>query len=211
MQSSCTPCTDLLLHTHVCILYIYICIYGSPIHHVGFCCCCCCCSLLLPLGLMMLHPRAYVFYYVPAYYYSIILRRYSGSTSSSRRVVAGGGWRRRRRRPVWCAVVLYTQYICIYTCVRVWRGAWWAGQRAAAHRWWASYKVRIAQSFIVFITTTTWWEGACLSPARLPAALVAASGRRRRDGTYFDPSTSDGSFAAGHTHTHTRAQYTPPP
>jgi hypothetical protein len=88
--------------------------------------------------------------------------------------------------------------------VRVWRGAWWAGQRAAAHRWWASYKVRIAQSFIVFITTTTWWEGACLSPARLPAALVAASGRRRRDGTYFDPSTSDGSFAAGHTNTHTQ-------
>lgn len=105
--------------TRTCVYYIYICIYGSPIHHVGFCCCCCCCSLLLPLGLMMLHPRAYVFYYVPAYYYSIILRRYSGSTSSSRRVVAGGGWRRRRRRPVWCAVVLYTQYICIYIHVCV--------------------------------------------------------------------------------------------
>ena len=116
MQSSCTPCTDLLLHTHVCILYIYICIYGSPIHHVGFCCCCCCCcSLLLPLGLMMLHPRAYVFYYVPAYYYSIILRRYSGSTSSSRQVVlvaAGGGG-----QCGVCAVVLYIYAHNIHMCV----------------------------------------------------------------------------------------------
>jgi hypothetical protein len=176
--------------------------YMAPIiHHVGFCCCC---SLLLPLGLMMLHPRAYVFYYVPAYYYSIILRRYSGSTSSSRwwwLVVAGGGGQ--------CGVRLYSVYtIHRYTCVRVWRGAWWAGQRAAAHQWWASYKVRIAQLFIVFITTTTWWEGACLSPACLPAALVAASGRQR-DGTYFDPSTSDGSFAAGHTNTHT-TRHAPP-
>src|SRR3989344_6319502 len=92
---------------------------------------------------------------------------------------------------------------------RVWRGAWWAGQRAAAHQWWASYKVRVAQSLIVVITTTTtWWEGACLSPARLPAALVAASGRQR-DGTYFDPSTSDGRFAAGHTNTHT-TRHAPP-
>jgi hypothetical protein len=96
--------------------------------------------------------------------------------------------------------------------VRVWRGAWWAGQRAAAHQWWASYKVRIAQLFIVFITTTTWWEGACLSPAAcLPAALVAASGWRQRDGTYFDPSTSDGSFAAGHTNTHTHNTPCPAP
>jgi len=203
MQSSCTPCTDLLhAHTHVCILHIYM----APIYHVGFRCCC---SLLLPLGLMMLHPRAYVFYYVPAYY-SIILRRYSGSTSSSRRGGAGGGW----RRPVWCVRLLCidTQYTYV-PCVCV-RGAWWAGQRAAAHQWWASYKVRIAQSFIVFITTTTtttttWWEGACLSPACLPAALVAASGRQR-DGTYFDPSTSDGSFAAGHTNTHTQHNTTPP-
>lgn len=43
------------------------------------------------------------------------------------------------------------------------RGAWWAGQRAAAHQWWASYKVRIAQYRIHFVITTTWWEGACLS------------------------------------------------
>jgi hypothetical protein len=52
----------------------------------------------------------------------------------------------------------------------VWRGAWWAGQRAAAHQWWASYKVRIAQSFIIITTTTTWWEGACLSCT--PACLL---------------------------------------
>ena len=108
MQSSCTPCTD-LLHAHARV-YIILYVYGAPIiHHVGFCCCC---SLLLPLGLMMLHPRAYVFYYVPAYYYSIILRRYSGSTSSSRQVVlvaAGGGG-----QCGVCAVVLYI-YIYIHT------------------------------------------------------------------------------------------------
>lgn len=54
-------------------------------------------------------------------------------------------------------------YIYIYVCVR---GAWWAGQRAAAHQWWASCKVRIAQSrvhFVITTTTTTWWEGACPS------------------------------------------------
>jgi hypothetical protein len=104
-------------HARVYIIYMYI--YGSPIHHVGFCCCCCCCSLLLPLGLMMLHPRAYVFYYVPAYYYSIILRRYSGSTSSSRRVVAGGGGWRRRRRPVWCVRLycIHNIYVYIHVCV----------------------------------------------------------------------------------------------
>ena len=44
--------------------------------------------------------------------------------------------------------------------------------------------------------------------ACLPAALVAAGGRRR-DGTYFDPSTSDGSFAAGHTNTYTHTQHAP--
>lgn len=206
MQSSCTPCTD-LLHAHARV-YIILYVYGAPIiHHVGFCCCC---SLLLPLGLMMLHPRAYVFYYVPAYYYSIILRRYSGSTSSSRQVVlvaAGGGGQ--------CGVCAVVLYIYIYThnihMCRVWRGAWWAGQRAAAHQWWASYKVRVAQSFIVVMLQQQQQHGgkvrAC--PARLPAALVAASGRRR-DGTYFDPSTSDGSFAAGHTNTHTHTHATPP-
>jgi hypothetical protein len=176
MQSSCTPCTD-LLHAHARV-YIILYVYGAPIiHHVGFCCCC---SLLLPLGLMMLHPRAYVFYYVPAYYYSIILRRYSGSTSSSRQVVlvaAGGGGQ--------CGVCAVVLYIYIYThnihMCRVWRGAWWAGQRAAAHQWWASYKVRVAQSFIVVMLQQQQQHGgkvrACLLHACLPAALVAASGR----------------------------------
>ncbi|MHB1267888.1 MAG: hypothetical protein ACYCY2_09860 [Acidithiobacillus ferriphilus] len=40
----------------------------------------------------------------------------------------------------------------------------------------------------------------------MPACLLLlwqqAGGRR--DGTYFDPSTSDGSFAAGHTNTYTQ-------
>ena len=54
---------------------------------------------------------------------------------------------------------------------------------------------------------------ACLpcTPACLLLLWQQASGRRRRDGTYFDPSTSDGSFAAGHTNTHTHNTPCPAP
>jgi hypothetical protein len=70
------------------------------------------------------------------------------------------------------------------------------------------------RSLCVYCNNNNNMVGRCVpvSPARLPAALVAASGRqRRRDGTYFDPSTSDGSFAAGHTNTHTHNTPCPAP
>lgn len=101
----------------------------------------------------------------------------------------------------------------IHVCVRG-VGLGGRAQRAAAHQWWASYKVRIAQSFTLCLLQQQQHGGkvrARLLHACLPAALVAASGRRRRDGTYFDPSTSDGSFAAGHTNTHTHNTPCPAP
>ena len=121
--------------------------------------------------------------------------------------------RRAPRAPISCTharVYIYIlYYICsiyIYACVCV-RGAWWAGQRAAAHQWWASYKVRIAQSFIVFITTTTttWWEGACLSCT--PACLLllwqqAGGGGTARISTR--PPLTAASQQDTPIHTHTR-------
>lgn len=135
-------------HTHVCmLLLLLLCIYGSPIHHVGCCCCCCCYyCLLLPLGSMMLHPRAYVFYYVPAYY--SIICRYSGSTSSSRRVVAGGGgWRRRRRRRlVWCAGLNCIYTICIMYNIHVWRvcGVGLGGRASELQRTSGGHRIKCA-------------------------------------------------------------------
>jgi hypothetical protein len=169
MQSSCTPCTD-LLHAHARVYIIYIYIY-APIYHVGFCCCCC--SLLLPLGLMMLHPRAYVFYYVPAYY--SIIRRYSGSTSSSRQVVlvaAGGGG-----QCGVCAVVLYIYAHNIHMCVC---GVGLGGRASELQRTSGGHRIKCAlrnRSLWLLQQQHGGKVRACLLHACLPAALVAASGR----------------------------------
>jgi hypothetical protein len=130
-----------------------------------------------------------------------------------RLLLLGGGWWLAAAAAGQCGVRLYciilynhNMYMYIHVCV-CGVGLGGRAQRAAAHQWWASYKVRIAQSFTLCLLQQQHHGGkvrARLLHACLPAALVAASGRRRRDGTYFDPSTSDGSFAAGHTNTHTQ-------
>ena len=175
MQSSCTPCTD-LLHAHTCILdrYIDIC---SHYLHVGFCCCCfSCCSLLLtletddaPSTCLRILLRACVLF---------IIRRYSGSTSSSRRwwwlVVAGGGGQCGVR--LYC-IILYNHnmYMYIHVCVC---GVGLGGRASELQRTSGGHRIKCAlRNRVHFvITTTTWWEGACLSVRRLPAALVAAGG-----------------------------------
>jgi len=144
--------------------------------------------------------------------------------SSSRR------WRDRGKRRLAaasvvcaCAAVLCIhhthRYHHIYMCVCACVGLGAAGQRAAAHQWWASYKVRIAQSFIVITTTTTWWEGACLClcvcvPRPAAALVVAASGGRAR-GTAARISTRPPLTAASQQdtpiHTHTRNNTPRPP
>jgi len=60
-------------------------------------------------------------------------------------------------------------------CVCV-RGAWWAGQRAAAHQWWASYKVRIAQSRS-FRYYNNNMVGRCV-PVCAPPACCSCGSRR---------------------------------
>jgi len=63
-------------------------------------------------------------------------------------------------------------YICACVCVGLGGRASELQRTSGGHR----IKCALRNRVHFVITTTTWWEGACLSVRRLPAALVAAGG-----------------------------------
>lgn len=75
-----------------------------------------------------------------------------------------------------CVVVyiyIYTSYIYVCVCVGLGGRASELQRTSGGHRIKCALRNRV---HFVITTTTTWWEGACLSVRRLPAALVAAGG-----------------------------------